>query len=171
MFLGVLSKELVLSDEPPLGSWHIEVETDNGNKNNKYFEIEKYGRRSLDVFPAKSPKLIHILVLPKFEVTIEPPAYSTIKDDLVLKLKAMYVFAKDAISEFNFLKAKFSYTYGKPVGGVAAVVAKNPWEGFTVGDESSAIETSVTLDKNGEVDVYHSKKAKQYYTICAIFRQ
>ncbi len=45
LILGVVSKELVLSDEPPLGSWTIAVKTNNDNEETKSFKVEKYGKR------------------------------------------------------------------------------------------------------------------------------
>lgn len=41
---GVTTQSLILSDEPPLGAWSIEVQTD-GQKYTKTFDVDKYGNQ------------------------------------------------------------------------------------------------------------------------------
>ena len=63
---------LKLSDEPELGKWHIQVKTGT-EREGAYFTVEEY-------------------VLPKYEVTIEPPAYVTITTPSIdVKVCAKYV--------------------------------------------------------------------------------
>lgn len=82
---GVFESELQLSSAPVLGNWKINVET-LGTKKDQVFEVDEY-------------------VLPKYEVTVESPGITTLKDG---KVKAI-------------VRAK--YTYGKPVKGEATVSA------------------------------------------------
>lgn len=82
---GVFESELELSSAPVLGNWKLNVEA-LGTKKTQEFEVDEY-------------------VLPKFEVTVESPGITTLKDG---KVKAI-------------VRAK--YTYGKPVKGEATVSA------------------------------------------------
>lgn len=43
---GVLSGELKLSEEPPLGDWSILVKTPSGSESEHSFNIDKYGTGS-----------------------------------------------------------------------------------------------------------------------------
>lgn len=82
---GVFESELALSSAPVLGNWMIHIEA-LGTKQTQGFEVDEY-------------------VLPKFEVSVESPGITTLKDG---KVKAI-------------VRAK--YTYGKPVKGEATVSA------------------------------------------------
>ncbi|XP_055599425.1 thioester-containing protein 1 allele R1-like isoform X8 [Uranotaenia lowii] len=82
---GVFEGELPLSDAPVLGRWQIFVEV-LGTTKSQEFEVDEY-------------------VLPKYEVTIESPGITTLKDGKVRVI----------------VRAK--YTYGKPVKGEATVSA------------------------------------------------
>ncbi|EAT39604.1 AAEL008607-PA [Aedes aegypti] len=82
---GVFESELALSSAPVLGNWKINVEA-LGTKKTQEFEVDEY-------------------VLPKFEVSVESPGITTLKDG---KVKAI-------------VRAK--YTYGKSVKGEATVSA------------------------------------------------
>nr|XP_029708913.1 CD109 antigen-like isoform X3 [Aedes albopictus] len=82
---GVFESELALSSAPVLGNWKINVEA-LGTKKTQEFEVDEY-------------------VLPKFEVTVESPGITTLKDG---KVKAI---------------VRSKYTYGKPVKGEATVSA------------------------------------------------
>lgn len=42
---GVSTQSLILSDEPPLGAWSIEVNTE-GQKYTKTFDVDKYGNNT-----------------------------------------------------------------------------------------------------------------------------
>ncbi|XP_065072649.1 thioester-containing protein 1 allele S3-like isoform X6 [Ochlerotatus camptorhynchus] len=82
---GVFESELALSSAPVLGNWMIHIDA-LGTKQTQAFEVDEY-------------------VLPKFEVSVESPGITTLKDG---KVKAI-------------VRAK--YTYGKPVKGEATVSA------------------------------------------------
>ena len=67
---GVISKEMQLADETTLGDWTIKVKTGaTGLESSKTFSVDKY-------------------VLPKFEVTLEPPSYITEDKGAVVKVRA-----------------------------------------------------------------------------------
>eukprot|EP00105_Crassostrea_gigas_P038152 XP_019922300.1 PREDICTED: CD109 antigen-like [Crassostrea gigas] len=110
---GVITNYLEVDTQPVLGDWKIKV-TAHGKSSEKTFTIAHY-------------------VLPKFEVTVDLPAFALSSDDSLM----------------GTVKAK--YTYGKPVEGSVKLRAKNeywyrPWNYH--GDEPM-IEQTLTLT-NGQ---------------------
>ncbi|XP_078348546.1 C3 and PZP-like alpha-2-macroglobulin domain-containing protein 8 isoform X2 [Oculina patagonica] len=77
--VGIVSLKFPLSSQPVLGDWKIEA-TFKGEKKTLVFKVDKY-------------------VLPKFEVTIEPPAFVSMKSKVITATICAH------------------YTYGQPVKG------------------------------------------------------
>lgn len=86
---GIFSEELQLSDQPVLGDWSINAKIEDEDVS-KQFTVAEY-------------------VLPKFEVTVRPPPFSTYNDSEI-------VVAVDA-----------KYTYGKPVKGTVMINGTEPY--------------------------------------------
>ncbi|XP_029903666.1 CD109 antigen [Myripristis murdjan] len=79
--LGVVSKRLQLSENPPLGKWTI-VTTVNGISSEKHFNVAHYE-------------------LPKFKVVIEAPAVLYYEDSLHGSVTAKYVYGKPVQGRVN----------------------------------------------------------------------
>nr|AGJ71756.1 macroglobulin [Palaemon carinicauda] len=85
---GLVHLEMTLVDEPEEGSYQIHVKIDGDTEETASFKVEEY-------------------VLPRFEVTVEPPKYILSRDD-----------------SFAF-KVCAKYTFGQPVGGELSVAISN----------------------------------------------
>lgn len=128
---GIVSLKFPLSSQPLLGDWKIEAKV-KGEKETLVFSVDKY-------------------VLPKFEVTIEPPSFVAIKSK---KIKAT-VCAQ--------------YTYGKPVKGTVSVLFQMKVLVPNWFRRRKSMEMQITTEKeiNGCTDVTIKtddvlKKLKEY---------
>ncbi|XP_056150214.1 CD109 antigen [Lampris incognitus] len=103
--LGVVSKTLQLSENPPLGKWTI-VTTVSGVVSQKHFTVAHY-------------------VLPKFEVLIDAPAVVYHEDSLGGFVTARYMYGKPVQGHVNityfhhFHGIEVAYDDGKEIDGTA----------------------------------------------------
>ncbi|XP_061097670.1 CD109 antigen [Conger conger] len=92
-FLGVVSREFQLSDNPPLGEWAIEATVD-GVLSEKTFTVDNY-------------------VLPKFDIQIQAPTAIYYTDDLTGTVRSHYTFGKP-VKGLLTVTAQFQI-YAKPM--------------------------------------------------------
>ena len=90
--LGIVSEELQLSEQPPLGTWSIIISS-NDQKQTKTFEVAEY-------------------VLPTFSVDVSLPPYATFnKADIVATVKATYTYGKPVKGEATLTVKESSVWY------------------------------------------------------------
>nr|BAR45594.1 thioester-containing protein 1 [Niponia nodulosa] len=116
---GIFSGELQLSDQPVLGDWVINAQA-NGSSATKAVTVEEY-------------------VLPKFEVTVRPPALAIFNDSEII----VGVDAK--------------YTYGKPVKGkvmvnVTEAYCRSPFSSYC-GSTPVVVRTNIDGTANVKIPI------------------
>ncbi|KAL5016385.1 hypothetical protein ScPMuIL_005974 [Solemya velum] len=115
---GVIENQLVLDTHPILGVWKIEV-TSEDHTEIKEFTVDEY-------------------VLPKFEVTVDLPAFALTSDDHVTgTVTAMY-------------------TYGKPIRGIALITSG--LESSKLAEQTLPIDGTVTF----HIDLADIKRSQPY---------
>ncbi|KAG7460634.1 hypothetical protein MATL_G00200810 [Megalops atlanticus] len=104
-FLGVVSREFQLSENPPLGIWSIEA--------------------SVDEVLTEEEFTVDYHVLPKFEVQIKAPAVIHYEDDLIGMVNAQYMYGKPVRGtltmtvEFEFFGMHMSINKTMEINGTA----------------------------------------------------
>ncbi|XP_020628885.1 C3 and PZP-like alpha-2-macroglobulin domain-containing protein 8 isoform X2 [Orbicella faveolata] len=119
---GIVSLNFALSSQPVLGDWKVEV-VYQGEKETRVFKVDKY-------------------VLPKFEVTVEPPAFVSLHSKEITAT----ICAR--------------YTYGQPVKGTLSVLFHLKMPKYWKQYES---QTTRTGEINGCRDVTATINLQRHY--------